>query len=34
MLITELSRVKDEFDELVRVRKIKNDRSDWDEQLS
>ena len=30
---SELSGIKEEFDELVRVRKIKNDRSDWDEQL-
>jgi len=29
----ELSGVKDEIDELVRVRKIKGGRSDWDEQL-
>jgi len=29
----EISKVKDEFDELVRVRKIKGGRSDWDEQL-
>jgi hypothetical protein len=29
----EISKVKDEYDELVRVRKIKGGRSDWDEQL-
>ena len=30
---SEMSKLKDEFDELVRVRKIKGGRSDWDEQL-
>ena len=30
---SEISKVKDEYDELVRVRKIKGGRSDWDEQL-
>ena len=29
----EISKIKDEYDELVRVRKIKGGRSDWDEQL-
>ena len=31
--VSEISGWKEEIDELVRVRKIKNDRSDWDEQL-